>query len=198
MPYLFDRIREALEVHPAVRSVTLSGSRARGDATPYSDWDVEVVTSDFDALASALPSLVAPLDPIVRLWVRLVADQCFICILPGPVKVDIIMDVPHELEPPYEVDASTLPHIESHFWDWTLWLTSKQAKGNYELLAGELEKVYGYILRPMGVERVPPDLIEAVDAYVVARDHHEARFGVSIDRRLASEVEPVVRRVAGA
>ena len=195
MTDVFDRVRHALGTHPAVTSVALRGSRARGDATSYSDWDVKVVTSDFDSLALALPSLVAVLDPIVTLWDRLAPEQCFMMILPGPVKVDIIMDVPHQPEPTYTVDASTLPQIDAHFWDWSLWLTSKHAKGKPELVVSELEKMHDYILKPMGVERAPRDLGEAVDEYLIARDRQEERLGVTLDRRLASEIEPVIRRV---
>jgi hypothetical protein len=190
---MFDRVRALLEPHPAVTSVTLAGSRARGDATSFSDWDVKLVTSDFDALAPAFPSLVASLDPVATLWDRLAPEQCFMLILPGPVKVDIIMDIPHEPGPAYTVDASTLPDIDKHFWDWTLWLTSKHAKGKDDLVRSELEKMFGYILVPMGVASAPRDLGEAVDVYVAARDEQEARFGITLDRRLASEVEPVVR-----
>ena len=42
--------------HPAIHSVELIGSRARGDAGPLSDWDFEVETSDFRAVAEALPA----------------------------------------------------------------------------------------------------------------------------------------------
>ncbi len=177
-------------------SLALTGSRARGDSTTYSDWDVKVETSDLRVLAPALPKLIAPLNPIATLWDRLSPEQCFMFILRGPVKVDIIIDLPHEPEPAYDVTETALQDIDTHFWDWVLWLTSKVAKGQHDLVRRELEKLHGYVLEPMGVDRVPRSLPEAVDTYATARDQHEARFGVALDRRLALEVDRIVRRVS--
>jgi hypothetical protein len=62
------RVGALLRAHPSVRAVALAGSRARGTATPRSDWDLRVDVTDFAAVAAALPELVAPLQPLARLW----------------------------------------------------------------------------------------------------------------------------------
>jgi hypothetical protein len=194
-----DEVRDAVEQHPSVKVVTLVGSRARGDATPLSDWDFSVETDDFPALRDALPALVAPLAPLTTLWDRLADHATFMLILRGPTKVDLLFDdQPNATLPPYEVNASTLPTIDSHFWDWSLWLVSKQAKGKTDLVASELSKMTWYILSPMGIERTPGDLNEAVDLYLVARSEHEQRFGVHVDPELGSQVARVVHTYAEA
>jgi predicted nucleotidyltransferase len=50
--------------HPAVTSVELAGSRARGTYQDLSDSDFAVHSSDFAAVARDLPTLAAPLDPL--------------------------------------------------------------------------------------------------------------------------------------
>ena len=52
------RVKSLLEAHPAVRSVRLIGSRQQGTETNLSDWDFEVATTDFKAVAEDLPTLV--------------------------------------------------------------------------------------------------------------------------------------------
>jgi predicted nucleotidyltransferase len=65
-------------------SVELTGSRAEGRATERSDWDFCIDTDDFDALASDLPQLLAPLAPLAQQWDRLATHRCWMLILPGP------------------------------------------------------------------------------------------------------------------
>ena len=195
MTGLETRVREAIGSHPAIRDVQLVGSRARGDFTEYSDWDFGIATEDVDVVCEALPSLTGRLDPIAAFWDPLAHHPCYMAILSGPVKVDFLLEGTRELEQPYVLSGATLPQIDVHFWDWSLWLTSKAAHRKDELVRAELEKMHGFLLSPMGVSTVPRDLGEAVDRYVATRDAAEARFGVELPRRLASEVEPVVRRV---
>src|SRR5207248_6232213 len=115
----------ALARHRGVQGVELVGSRARGEETPLSDWDFAVATDGFLAVATVLPALVEPLKPIAQQWDRLGDYHCYMLTLGGPVKVDLIFDEPHEDEPPWEPRPDTLPGIDRHFWDWTLWLASK-------------------------------------------------------------------------
>ncbi len=191
------RAAEAVAAHPAVRRVELIGSRARGDHTEWSDWDYDVEVDDFAALARDIEGLVAGVDPLGTLWDRLAHRETFMLILEGPTKVDFIFNgVPRDFDPPYVVEAQNLAAVDVHMWDWSLWLTSKIAKGRDQLVSEELEKMYGYILSPMGAVERPADLASAVDIYKRSRDAAEARFGVELPRRLASEVEPVVRRVS--
>ena len=192
-------VRDVVAQYPSVKSVTLVGSRARGDATPLSDWDYSVEADDFPAVRDVLPSLVAPLAPLTTLWDRLADRATFMLILRGPAKVDLLFDdVPNEVLPPYDVNEQSLRAIDSHFWDWSLWLVSKQAKGKSDLVLSELEKMAWYILSPMGIDQTPGDLAEAVELYLHARGEHEQRFGIRLDRELGAEVARVVRGYAEA
>jgi hypothetical protein len=96
--------------------------------------------------------------------------------------------VPHEIEPPWTPSKATLPAIDAHFWDWLLWLMSKEAAGRDDLVSEELAKMFDHLLQPMG-EQVPPiDLTAALDAYVNARGRQEGRLDVRVSRRPESEV----------
>ncbi|MGH9247122.1 MAG: nucleotidyltransferase domain-containing protein [Acidimicrobiales bacterium] len=191
-------VPDALSTHPNVTAVELIGSRARGEATELSDWDFHVDTSDFDAVATDLTGRVAALDPIAGLWDPLSEHHVYAFILPGPVKVDLLFDEPHELAPPWSPSAATLPDIDVHFWDWTLWLAGKVYAGKHELVAAELEKMWRHLLAPIGVTSAPASLHEAVDRYVTVRRKLEELYGTPVRRRLADEVMPVVERVSAA
>jgi hypothetical protein len=94
-------------------------------ATLLSNWDFTVTAADFEDLEDALPLLTGPLRPVVAQWDRLSRTRCYMLILAGPAKVDLIFDRPHPIQPPWQVTAATLPRIDDHFWDWALWLRSK-------------------------------------------------------------------------
>src|ERR1700733_10174325 len=98
-----------------------------------SDWDFRVVTADFAAVREAMPRLVVPLSPVVAQWDRLSRTWCYMLILTGPVKVDLIFGQPHAAQPPWQPSAATLRGIDDHFWDWALWLRSKQLAGKHGL-----------------------------------------------------------------
>jgi hypothetical protein len=175
--------------HPAVRRIDLVGSRAEGRATTWSDWDFGVEAADFDALAVALPGLLAPLEPLVQQWDRLSPEWCWMLILRRPVKVDLIFPgQAHAVEPPWEPSAENLGAIDDHFWDWMLWLKGKEAAGKRELLAAELEKLSANLLGPLGAPEAPSSIAEAVRAYRRARDQAERRFGVSVRREVEAAV----------
>jgi hypothetical protein len=179
-------------VAPHVERIELVGSRAEGRATQWSDWDFGVRARDFAALAQALPGLLAPLDPLVQQWDRLSETWCWMLILRGPVKVDLIFDDPHVKEPPWEPGPDTLAGIDDHFWDWMLWLRSKEARGEDEYVAEELEKLHGHLLGPLGVEASPSSIAEAVRSYQEARDRVERQFGVTVSRELEDAVKPAL------
>jgi predicted nucleotidyltransferase len=187
------RIRAALLVHPGVRDVRLSGSRARGEATAYSDWDFEVTAVEFAEVADALPELVRPLDPLAQLWDPLSRHYVYALVLRGPVKIDLVFDEPHELEPPWTPGPETLAALDAHFWDWLLWLTGKRHRGERGLVRDELSKMHDHLLGPLGVGTMPGSLEEAATAYVAARDRAERRFGVHLPKDLEAEVR---RRLA--
>jgi hypothetical protein len=172
-----------------VRSVELIGSRAEGTAGEFSDWDFSVKVDDFDAVKAALPARLAPLDALAELWDRLSEHWTYMLILEGATKVDLLfLDRPHALEPPWIPGPETLRPIDDHFWDWLIWLRSKQARGKSELLTAELEKMWRHLLGPLGVAQPPGSLDAALSSYLDARGAAERRFGVEVSRRLEREV----------
>jgi hypothetical protein len=186
-------VRAALEPH--VRAIELVGSRADGRATECSDWDFRVETDDFEALAAALPGLVASLDPLAAQWDRLSAYWCYMLILPGPTKVDLIFsEQPHVDGPPWQPSRENLAELDAHFWDWVLWLGSKEAAGKDERVAEELTKLMAHLLGPLGVARAPASVAEAVADYRAARDRAERELGVSVPRELERAVAPALSR----
>jgi predicted nucleotidyltransferase len=192
------RVQDVLCSHPSIKAITLIGSRARGESTSLSDWDFSVETNDFDAAANILPELTKALDPLAQLWDPLCEVATYMLILPGPTKVDFLfLDQPGQHLPPPLVTAETLVSVDTHFWDWSLWLTSKLAAGKNELVEQELAKMTEHILHPMGITGRPTNLSEAVSAYLSARTRQEAKLGLKVPRTLGLEVERVVEAVSG-
>jgi hypothetical protein len=190
---LASSVRAALLPHPHVRDVELVGSRANGSSTPLSDWDFVVATDRLDAVAGELPSMVAGLEPLAQQWDRISEYPCFMLMLSGPVKVDLIFPgEPYESLPPWTVTAETLDGIDRHFWDWILWLASKREKGQDELVHRELAKMSEHLLRPLGVDRAPGSIEMALESYRFARDEREREFGMEVSRRLEREVLPAL------
>jgi hypothetical protein len=188
-------VTAALLQHPHVRDVELVGSRATGSSTPLSDWDFVVVTDRFGEVARALPTLVPRLDPLAQQWDRISEYPCYMLMLRGPVKVDLIFpEEPYESLPPWTVTVETLDGIDRHFWDWILWLASKREKRQDELVRRELAKMSVHLLRPLGVDRVPGSIEDALDSYLSARDRRERELGVEVSRRLEHEVLPAIGR----
>jgi hypothetical protein len=186
---LAERVSGLVAPHPAVERIELIGSRAEGRATEWSDWDFGVWARDFGAVVEALPGLLGPLEPLVQQWDRLSDTWCWMPILRGPVKVDLIFpEEPHAKESPWVPAPDTLAGIDDHFWDWMLWLRGKEAAGKEELVAGELEKLFGHLLGPLGVEAAPSSVTDAVAAYRTARDRAERRFGRTVSRELERAV----------
>lgn len=181
-----------MEHHPAVRRVRLVGSRAEGRATPLSDWDFFVETEDFAAVAPVMAALTAPLQPLAKQWDRLSETYCWMIIIPGPTKLDFIFAEPHEDEPPWKPDGSNLGGIAYRFWDWVLWLHSKQANYRRDKVAHELKKLFDHVLHPMGVESSPHSIDDAVAGYLAARERLEQRFGTVVPRELGNAVLPVL------
>jgi len=175
--------------HPSVKRVQLVGSRAEGRSTPQSDWDFLIEADDFEAIARELPALCAPLEPIAQQWDPLSSYHCWMLILHGATKVDLIFaGQPHQPEPPWRPTRENLPAIDRHFWDWMLWLAGKDAAGKSELVGSELEKLLRHLLAPLGVRRAPASVSEAVNAYRAARERAEGRFGLQVPRDLENEV----------
>jgi len=183
-----ERVTSVLSRHPGIGAVVLVGSRARGEAAELSDWDLKVETSAFRPVAAALPALVAPLKPLAQQWDRLSEHACYMLLLPGVGKVDLIFDEPCKPKPPWVVRLTTLPSIDDHFWDWTLWLAAKDRAGKQALVRSELKKMHEHLLAPLGVQRVSAGVSNAVTAYTPARAGAERRLGVAVPRAVENEV----------
>jgi hypothetical protein len=180
-----------LEAHPAIASVRLTGSREAGTAHELSDWDFLVEANAFETLARDLPELLEPLHPLAAQWDRYSDHACYMLMLRGPTKVDLIF--PHEWQrwaPPWEVAAESLGAIDRHFWDWILWLEQKRRSG--EELTSRLADLQELLLGPMGASDPPASVSEALASYVRLRGRLEERFGVSVPRELEAEVRPAI------
>jgi predicted nucleotidyltransferase len=188
-----DDVVSVLACDARIQRAELTGSRARGTATALSDWDFTVTVAEFDAVREALPSLTAPLRPVVRQWDGLSRHWCYMMILTGPAKVDLIFGQPHPIAPPWRVSAATLTPIDDHFWDWALWLGSKQRGGREDVVAAELGKLHAHLLGPLGVAAVPGSLRQAVAEYRAAREDREKALGCRVSRAAESTVLPSLR-----
>jgi Nucleotidyltransferase domain len=186
-----DAVITVLSSGAGIEAVELTGSRARGQATPLSDWDFAVTAPSFEITRDALPETVKSLHPVVAQWDRLSRTWCYMLILAGPAKVDLLFGRPHRPEEPWQVNASTLAGIDNHFWDWSLWLRSKLTRRG-DIVAGELRKMHEHLLGPMGVADAPASLTEAVGAYRAAREECERRLGAHVSRNAENTVIPVL------
>ena len=178
-----------------IQHVELTGSQARGAATALSDWDFTVIAADFEAVRDVLPSLTAPLRPVVAQWDRLSRHWCFMMILGGPAKVDLIFGQQHPVAPPWLVTASTLTSIDDHFWDWALWLGSKQLAGRGDVVAAELRKLHEHLLAPLGVAAAPRSLGQAIAEYRAAREEQETVLGLHVPLAAETTVLPTLREL---
>jgi hypothetical protein len=112
--------------------------------------------------------------------------------LRGPTKVEyLFLDRSQDPLPPLEPTRDTLPAINTHFWDWIWWLTTKASIGRSDLVAEHMPQ----LLRPMGISAVPATIESAVEAFVARRDALEQQFGISVDRALEGEVRQGIARV---
>lgn len=169
-------VRQCAGVH----TVDLVGSRARGTATTLSDWDFNVEASNFAVVFDALPQIVDDLAPLAKQWDRLSDQHCYMLLMRGPCKIDLLFEERHRHEPPWVVTTETLRQVDDHFWDWTLWLASKRLGSKEDLVEAELDRLTEHILSPMGVETGPSSIEGAIEAYLGARSRLEAAFGVTV------------------
>lgn len=187
-------IREALAGSSGVSSVVLGGSRARGTATPLSDWDL-YVEGEPEAMLEEIPELVASFGPLVAFWEPLSEQAGYMAVLDGPTKVDVFpLGASSRIRPPWLLSADTLAPIDGHFWDWTLWLGGKALRGERQLVADELVKMHGYVLAALGVASAPGSLDEAVALYRRARSRAADALGVAVDPELGRQVSEALHR----
>jgi len=189
-------IRKALAASKVVSSVALGGSRARGTATELSDWDL-YVGGDPDAVMAEIPVLVASFRPLAAFWEPLSEEAGYMVVMAGPVKVDVFpLGARRRIQPPWRLDADSLPAIDAHFWDWTLWLGGKALRGERQLVADELAKMHRFLLAPVGVATAPRSLDEAVASYRRARRRATDSLGVVIQPELGRQVSEALQRHA--
>jgi hypothetical protein len=186
-------VPELLTRHPHVRAVTLTGSRATGATHDFSDWDFVVETDDFDRVARDLPRLLEPLRPIAEQWDPYADHACYMLMLRGARKVDLLfLDQARDVAPPWRPAPETLEAIDRHFWDWIVWLEQKRTGGSEERLAALLQDMQRLMLGPMGVADTPASISDAVAAYTTARGRLEHEYGFAVPRDLEADVRPVV------
>ncbi len=189
-------IREALGASEVVSSVVLGGSRARGRATELSDWDI-YVEGEPEAMMAEIPALVASFGPLAAFWEPLSEEAAYMVVMDGPTKVDVFpLGARRHVQPPWRLDADSLPGIDAHFWDWTLWLGGKSLRGEWGLVADELAKMYRFLLAPVGVALAPASLEEAVASYLRARQQAVDSLGVVVRGELGRQVSEALRRQA--
>lgn len=188
-----DDVVRLIEADPGIDRVEPVGSRARGDSLPLSDWDFKITTRAFAEVQQRLPALAAPLRPVVAQWERLSSTWCYMLILAGQAKVDLIFTEPHAVLPAWQVTAATLPGIDDHFWDWMLWLAAKQQAGKADLVAAELAKLHEHLLAPLGVPAQPVTLRQAIGSYRAARRSWEQRLNCQVPRAAEQAVSPALR-----
>jgi hypothetical protein len=182
--------------HAAVRHVELAGSRARGTHEELSDWDFAVETSDFDAVARDMPTLVAGLDPLGEQWEPLGHFPVYQVLLLGPTKIEyLFLDHEQDPMPPVTPSPETLVAINTHFWDWIWWIASKASVGRDDLVAEHLPRLYRHLLQPMRIRTAPRDIDTAIHMFVRRRDELERRYGLTVSRALEEEVCQGIRRL---
>jgi hypothetical protein len=183
------RIVCLLEAHHSVRRAELVGSRAAGRASVHSDWDFWITCDNFAALASELPQLFAPLHPLAQQWSRFGRYRCWMLVLPGPVRIELMFPAEGQDPPgPRQPSADNLAAMDAQFWDWVLRANGKQAVGGNTEAVIELELIFEDLLSQLGVQAKPRSLAEAVECYRLARDAAEASFGIRVPRHLETEV----------
>ncbi|MGH3134264.1 MAG: hypothetical protein ACRDNY_11090 [Gaiellaceae bacterium] len=179
--------------HPSVHEVRRIGSRANGGAHELSDWDFSVEAHDFAAVARDLPRLVAPLGAVAQQWDRFASHACYMLVLPGPAKIDLLfLDQKREWSPAWSVSPDTLDEIDVHFWDWILWLEQKRRGGRDDVLQASLHDLQELLLRPIGAREEARSVAEATRAYLDARSRLERGFGFEVPRELERVVLPVL------
>jgi hypothetical protein len=195
-PELDEVVRAALLVDPIVERVTLVGSRARGDPTPLSDWDFEVTGAQPRRIATRLRRLAGGLHPLAAGWDPNGERPTYQLLLAGARKVDLIL--PGLRQPAeggiHRVARETLRAIDHHFWDWVLWLGSKQLRGETERVRAELTAMHRQLLAPLGVTSVPASIAEAVAGYRAGLVAACRRLGARRHLRLDREVSGALAR----
>ena len=59
-------------------------------------------------------------------------------------------------------------------------------------MTAELQKLFGHLLGPLGLERAPGSVEEAVASYREVRNRAEQRFGTAVPRDVEGSVAPAL------
>jgi hypothetical protein len=119
-------------------------------------------------------------------------------LLRGPTKIEyLFLEQSQDPMPPPEPSRDTLPAINTHFWDWIWWLTTKASIGRSDLVGEHMPQLHTQLMRPMGISAVPASIDSAIEVFVARRNALEEEFGVSVDRALENEVRHGIDRVLG-
>jgi hypothetical protein len=144
-------------------------------------------SADPAAIAARLPGLVAVLRPLRQLWDPLASTPVYMIILLGAIKADLFPGAPPgpglTREP-----GSSLRDTDAHFWDWNLWLGAKRMRGQAQLVAAELARMYQLLLRPLGATEPPATQQDAVATYLRLRHEREQFGGAAVNRDLGAAV----------
>jgi predicted nucleotidyltransferase len=174
------QIAATIRQHPAIRDVSLVGSRLDGTASALSDWDFKIDTDEHERVFAELSVIVSAFQPLAAFWDPLGERRNYMAIFLGLLKLDLHLDMEPLPAHPWRVSADTLADLDRHFWDWSLWLAGKFLKGNKTLVTRELKKMSDYLLRPLGCMKVPADVAGAVAEFVSARQDAESNCGVRV------------------
>jgi hypothetical protein len=117
-------------------------------------------------------------------------------VLRGPRVVEyLFLDQSQDPAPPMTATRETLPAIDTHFWQWLWWLTTKAAIGRDDLLERHWPAMHRHLLEPMGAEAEPDTIESAARIYRAGREPLERRYGVEFPRTLEEEVCNGIRRL---
>ena len=146
-------------------------------------------------MTADVPVVIASFRALAAFWEPLAEAAGYMVVLDGPTKVDVFpTGGRRRIQRPWVLSAETLPQIDGHFWDWSLWLGSKTLRGQWELVASELTKMHGFLLEPIGVATAPAHLGEALAVYLRVRASAMDALGVFVDPELGRQVSDALRR----
>lgn len=194
MPWTPADYAAAVRAFPGVDAVTLVGSRATNTANALSDTDYAVHTRNVPATAEAIEALVAAHPALAAQWDPLPSDVTYMLLLPGARKVDFIFagEAP-AARGPWAPGRDAPAAIEAHFWDWLLWLGSKQLKGDQALVDAELAKMHHFLLGPLGAKGIPRSLDEALGQFDRWRAGEAAAGRLPVRSALRDDILPALR-----
>src|SRR5690242_10672399 len=115
----------------------------------FSDCDFAVDTDDFEAVARDLRRLVEPLRPLSEQWDPYAGHPCYMLMLPGAIKVDLLLlDQVREPAAPSRPSPATLRAVDRRFGDWMVWLEHRRAGSREDGLSPLLQDMQRLMVEP--------------------------------------------------